>query len=254
MDLQKSEDEESSYALAILDGTAKPKNTMFCTVDGEKYPSFTEHTWIGDAGSSCHITNQSTSVYDVESINEHVQDICGGMQATKKGKLCCNRKQVDGSMTEKVLSPMNCFPKSDANLFSIACELSQGATLGNDANKNITLKNGDILVVFGFLVKAKDGWVVGLEILPVPQNEAHIMADVPRVISDDEDIDSAGTNIESAVSNVDSTKRKYKDMNELHAELSHPSEATTQASGMEMNFIVIEKFQPCEDCAMCKAN
>ena len=35
MDLQESEDEEPSCALAIL-GTAKPENNMFCIVDGEK--------------------------------------------------------------------------------------------------------------------------------------------------------------------------------------------------------------------------
>ena len=68
--LQKSEDEEQSDALAILDGTAKLENSR-----------------IGDIGSSCNITNQSTSMYDVESINEHVKGSCGGMKTTKKGEL-----------------------------------------------------------------------------------------------------------------------------------------------------------------------
>ena len=72
MDLQDSEDEKPTYALAIFNGTAKPENSMFCTVDGEKYPSFTEHTWMGDTVSSCHITNQSTFMYDMESIGEPV--------------------------------------------------------------------------------------------------------------------------------------------------------------------------------------
>ena len=72
MDLQQTEDEEPSYALVILDGTAKPENSMICIVDGEKYPLFTEHTWIGDTGSLCHITNQSTSMYDVKSNNYSV--------------------------------------------------------------------------------------------------------------------------------------------------------------------------------------
>ena len=79
------------------------------------------------------------------------------MQATKKGKLCCNIKQMDGSMTEKVFSPVKYCPKSEANLFSITNELSQNTTLGNDAHKNITLKKSDKLDVFGHRVKAKDG-------------------------------------------------------------------------------------------------
>ena len=55
-----------------MKGTEKPENSMFCLLDAEKYPSFTKHTWIGDTGSSCHITNQSTSMYDMEIINEPV--------------------------------------------------------------------------------------------------------------------------------------------------------------------------------------
>ena len=75
---------------------------MFCIVDGEMYLSFIEHTWIGDTSSSCHIINQSTCMFYDESINESVQDSFGGVQATKKGMLCCNLIQVDGLMTEKV--------------------------------------------------------------------------------------------------------------------------------------------------------
>ena len=92
MDLYKSEDGEPSYALTILNGAAKPEHNMFSTVDGEKYASFTEHTWIGDTGSSCHNTNQSTSMYNEESINEPVHGSFRGVQATKKEKFCCNIK------------------------------------------------------------------------------------------------------------------------------------------------------------------
>ena len=70
------------------------------------------------------------------------------------------------------------------------------------------------------------------------------MADASHVIVDDEDIASAETNVESVVSNNNSTikKKDYKDVNELHEELSHPSEATTQAPGEEMILIVTGKF------------
>ena len=42
-------------------------------------------------------------------------------------------------------------------------------------------------------------------------------------------------------------------VNELHTELSHPSEATTQSIGKIMNFFMTGKFQPCKDCALVKA-
>ena len=58
-------------------------------------------------------------MYNVGSVNEPVQGSCGGMQTTKKGKLCCNVKQVDGLMIEKILSPVKYCPKSEVNLFPL---------------------------------------------------------------------------------------------------------------------------------------
>ena len=48
------------------------------------------------------------------------------------------------------------------------------------------------------------------------------------------------------MSNDDFTMKikKYKVMNKLHADLSHPSEATMQATGKAMNLIVTGEFQP----------
>ena len=65
------------------------------------------------------------------------------------------------------------------------------------------------------------------------------MAYAPQVISDDENIDSAGTDVESAMSNDDSIFLKmYKDVNELNEVLSYPLEATTQTTGNIMSFIM----------------
>ena len=41
------------------------------------------------------ISNQFSFMYDVESNNGSIQGCCGDIQATKKGKLCCNVKQVN---------------------------------------------------------------------------------------------------------------------------------------------------------------
>ena len=95
-------------------------------------------------------------MYDVESISKSVQGSCSGMQATKNGKLCCNIKQVDGSMMGKVLFFFKYCPKSETKLFSINCELSQGATLENESHKNIAFKEGDELVVFDCQEKTND--------------------------------------------------------------------------------------------------
>jgi len=51
---------------AILKG----EKVLKCTIQGNTYPSFTESTWYGDSGASCHITNDDTDMYHVEEINE----------------------------------------------------------------------------------------------------------------------------------------------------------------------------------------
>ena len=46
--------------------------------------------------------------------------------------------------------------------------------------------------MFDCQVKTKDGWVVGMKVLPVPPNEVHVMADVSSVICAGEIIGSTG--------------------------------------------------------------
>ena len=60
-----------------------------------------------------------------------------------------------------------------------------------------------------------------MQVLLIPQNKANVMAHAPHVISGDKNFDFSWTNVESAISNDDSTikKKKHKDVNELHAEL-----------------------------------
>ncbi len=44
-----------------------------------------------------------------------------------------------------------------------------------------------------------------------------------------------------------------KNVNDLHRELGHPSEATTRAMGASMGIKVVGKFEPCEACILGKA-
>ena len=55
---------------------------------------------------------------------------------------------------------------------------------------NIALKKGN---EFGWQ-ETKDEWIVGVEVLPVPSNETHVMADAPHVIYV-EDTYSTGNNV-----------------------------------------------------------
>ena len=60
---------------------------MLCTIDGGTFFSFTNNTWIGDSGASCHITNDNTGLYDISDIDKLIQGSSGILLAAKKGKL-----------------------------------------------------------------------------------------------------------------------------------------------------------------------
>ena len=55
-----------------------------CTVDGESFFTFTKNTQIGDAGTSRHITNNDTVMYNITGIDELLEGSSGNMKVTKK--------------------------------------------------------------------------------------------------------------------------------------------------------------------------
>ena len=60
---------------------------------------------IRDFGTSCHITINDTSLYDITNIKELVQGSSGSMSATEKGKLHMKVRQVGGSEKSYILWP-----------------------------------------------------------------------------------------------------------------------------------------------------
>ena len=60
---------------------------MVCTIDGEMFYLFTKNMQMGNLGASCDITNNDTGLFDVNEINESVQESSGDTFATKEGKL-----------------------------------------------------------------------------------------------------------------------------------------------------------------------
>jgi hypothetical protein len=84
------------------------ETAMMCTIDGAKYPSFTEDTMFGNSGTSCHILKSDNSMYEVEQIHESIGGIGSDAKATKKGKLRSLIKQAGGTSTIKVLQVKYC--------------------------------------------------------------------------------------------------------------------------------------------------
>ena len=92
----------------------------------------------------------------------------------------------------------------------------------------LTYADGD-KIVFDRRMTTNDGWIAGVEILPMVAEHANVA--------------TAKTE----------QKLKRKDVNELHAELGHPSEDVTRATGAARGMKVVGTFAPCENCALSKA-
>ena len=101
---------------------------MMCAINGDMFYSFTKNTWIGDSGTSCHITNYDTDMYDIIDIDKSIQGSSNIMPAVKRGKLHVNVHEVDRTEQVHTLWPMKFCREVVVNLFSLMCQLSQGNT------------------------------------------------------------------------------------------------------------------------------
>eukprot|EP01083_Nonionella_stella_P273276 926952_1 len=198
---------------------------MKCTIDGTVYPSFTEKTWFGDSGASCHIDYEDEDMFDVVYIDEVVGGIGDQLlRATKKGKKRVKIQQADGSSMEKVLNPVKYCAKAKEKLFSITRELSEGAKLASDANNNIILLYDDgTKIVFDRRIKTRDGWVGGVHISPVVDETVNVATVATKTVV------------------------------QYHRELGHPSEMTTRSTAKARGEKLGGTFTQCKECVLSKA-
>ena len=170
---------------------------MMCTMDGTSFHLFTKNTWIGDSSASCHITNDKKGMFDVIEIDKLIQGSSGTIPSTKKGKLRVIVWQVNGQEQVHTLWPVKFCPLAGANLFSLTCKLLQGnKILSNNAN-NIVVITLIGNIVLDHRIKTHDSWVAGVNFLRNTINEKAVTA--MAIIK--------------------------QDINDLHVELSHLSEA-----------------------------
>jgi hypothetical protein len=122
-------------------------------------------------------------------------------------------------------------------VFSITQELSKGAKLDSDDDNNITLNYPyGSKITFNRRIKTRDGWVGGVDVVPIINNVAKLSQD-----------ETKGKPIKS------SAKEKAININDYHCALSHPSEATTRATAKAFGVRLVGQMKPCEDCALSKA-
>ena len=87
------------------------------------------------------------------------------MLDTRKGKLCINVQQVDGTKWVHTLWSMKFSPKAGVNLFSLMCKLLQGKAISIDHQNNIVVKSMDGDIILDCQIMTHDGWIARVEFL-----------------------------------------------------------------------------------------
>ena len=140
----------------------------FHVIDGVEYPSFTDNTWIGDTGSSCHIVHDDTGLYDITPISEVVGGIGGqSIRATKMGRLNVVIKQADGTLVRRVLYLVKYCLGATERIWSLNQELNDARLSTDDKHRYVLTYNDDqqTKIVFDRRAKINNGWVPGVEVI-----------------------------------------------------------------------------------------
>jgi len=131
-----------------------------------------------------------------------------------------------------VLHPVKYCKDAKVNLFSITNSLKNDNCLSNDKKKNIVISCGNgRKLVFDCRIKTRDGWVSGIDLIPVQTEVSYTITDKPNSI----------------------LRKPTKDVNDLHQALGHPSEVITKLTGEAMGFNLVGEFHVCEACTIGKA-
>ena len=177
---------------------------------------FSKSTWIGDSGASCHITNDDKDMYDVIGIDELIQGSSGIMPTMKKGKLQVTVCQVSGEEQVHTLWFVKFCPFAGANLFSLMCKLLQGDKISSYKFNNIIINTPNGNIIFDCWIKTCNGWVAGVDFLWASIDNRALSA----------------------------TALPKQNVNNLHIELGHPSEAITISIAKALGIQVTGTFSP----------
>ena len=118
--------------------------------------------------------------------------------------------------------------KTGVNLFSLTCKLLQGSKILSDCKNNIVVQSTSGDIVLHYYIKTCDGWLARNEFL---QEISPERAQLTKSLA----------------------PKQQKDINILHADLGHPLEVITKATGRAMRLNHASLFKSFEDCALGKS-
>ena len=208
---KRQSSKQDDKATVVLMGVDNPENKM-------------ENMWIGDTGASCHMTNDDTNMYDVQTINETIETAGEPSRATKIGKLDLMMYQGLQKITI-TLEKVKYIPRSSYKLFSITAAIGKGCQLRSEGS-TLIVETGKVKLKFETKIKTHDGFVMGMKLKEMKKKEIC----VPAMHSGRE-----------------------VDVNGLHRMLGHVSMDRVKKTGEFYGWRVTGQARECEGCMVAKA-
>jgi hypothetical protein len=211
------DEDEEEYCLMTKEPAAKQPNSQ----------KFTRTTWLADSAASCHLCNDDTYLYNVQTIHSPVKIGNGKtMIANKMGHMKVFKVQENGDTEPFILRNVKYVPELWVNLLSIPAGLKGGFNIGNVGLKIFMEKRG-FRITFDKIIETSKGYVMGIELLPSVPNYAGVAHSMP-----------ANSTIH---------------MNDLHSRLGHVSEETARKSAAFYGWKIGGRLRPCSSCGIAKA-
>jgi hypothetical protein len=193
--------------------------------ENRSFDSIDANTWLGDTGSTAHMTNSLEGMFNLKKDQGHV---CIGdgkfMKSVQIGSKQMLVVQKNGETMEVTLQNVKYVPELWTNLFSITSAMNRGFKVSGEKNSLHVMK-GDFKMSFDQVIKSPTGYLLGIQMIPQTGSETAVAM------------------IEGHSVGVDT----------LHYLLGHASEAKVRATGKFFGWIVKGKMTKCEECAISKA-
>jgi len=181
--------------------------------------------WIADSGASTHITTSDMGLFDIKNVNDPVQVGDGKfVYATKVGKLTVKYTNENGDTARILLENVKYIPGFSSNLFSLTAALMKNCSIYNEGRAIVVEKN-EVRVEFNEEIKTQNGYVCGARLIVECNDQALIMP--------------AGN--------------KKCDVQLAHHLLGHVCEATVRESAKFYGWMLKNKMENCDSCAMAKS-
>ena len=123
----------------------------------------TEDFYVADTGSSCHVTNSMTGMFNLRTATNKIT-VGNGQEVTAKyiGDKVVHYRTKNGKNVQITLRDVKYAPEMFTNLFSVLTAITNGWNLTNKG-KSLVLQKDGIEIIFDTVIRSGNGIIVGTE-------------------------------------------------------------------------------------------